>query len=664
MKRARRPPLHPNCRSTLIPVVDLVDPETSEKIEETAERPAQNADGTYSQVAAKTTFKDYFESQPETFQREWLGEKRFELWKSGQLKFEDLAKPATSYRATPADLTPPTEKAKETAASDDKSDNAPAPPPANEPLAPWEGPDELARLREKKRVDPATLPTLDGSPKQVAWVRDRIRTDQVDAFNAVDLPEYLKTRIGGATDDEEEARRLALVRTEIEKRGEAAVLAELEEAAQEIAAKMFEETSCRVWIDGRFGPGVLRRSTTEALRRIATTGSAKPPKPAFDLPPLDLPELVLTRLEGTPRQQSWAEDLRRRAVRDLTTERANGTARDALRRYRDKESAFAEEFRSDLEAAIKAVGGDEAAELILGREIFLDARGYVESFDRARDWINLHVADKKTLLEAAEFHVAGNPQNVAAILRRYAADAKAQAPQSDEEFDLAASSEGFAQRFKRLAGFSSSSKAATEAREKLKIDADYSKIPRDVAEEMNKELEKALEKFGSFGFVEKIEALDRTNALGSYDGKKGIIKLRPGLDLDGLKDEMEKSFKDDPRAYATRSRRHALRHEIGHAIMQAVKNKHFDTMGRLSELETQWEEREKKLKKLCREVLDNPALASTRAMANQFELVAEAFAVALLDDFEKKVIFKGGKKELAVKDAFAAKVILTLIGAL
>lgn len=112
MKRARRPPLHPNCRSTLIPVVDLIDPKTGEKIEETAERPAQNADGTYSQVAAKTTFKDYFESQSETFQREWLGEKRFELWKSGKLKFEDLAKPATSYRATTADLTSPEEPPK------------------------------------------------------------------------------------------------------------------------------------------------------------------------------------------------------------------------------------------------------------------------------------------------------------------------------------------------------------------------------------------------------------------------------------------------------------------------------------------------------------------------------------------------------------------------
>ena len=666
MKHARRPPLHPNCRSTLIPVVDLVDPETGEKIEETAERPAQNADGSYSQVAAKTTFKDYFESQPETFQREWLGEKRFELWKSGKLKFEDLAKPATSYRATPADLTPPTEKPKETAASDDKTDKTPATPPANEPLAPWEGPDELARLREKKRVDPATLPTLDGSPKQIAWVRDRIRADQVDAFNAVDLPEYLKTRIGGATDDEEEARRLALVRAEIEKRGEAAVLAELEEAAQEIAAKMFEETSCRVWIDGRFGPGVLHRSTTEALRRVATTGSAKPPKPAFDLPPLDLPELKLSRLSGTPRQVSWAEDLRRRAVRDLTEERANETARDnvqAWRRWSSRRDAKnIREALPELEKAIAEVGGDDAAARILGREAFLKAREYVEAWDDSRDWIDLKTEQKVDLNAYAAQKIAGTPKEAAAILRRYAADAKAQ--QSDEEFDLAASSEGFAQRFKRLAGFSSSSKAATEAREKLKIDADYSKIPRDVAEEMNKELEKALERFGSFGFVEKIEALDRTNALGSYDGKKGIIYLRPDLNLDGLFGDMEISFEKDANAYSTASRRHPLRHEIGHAIMQAVKNKHFNKTGRRSEIEAQWEEREENLKKLCREVLENPALASTRAMQDQFEIVAEAFAVALLDDFERKVIFKGREKELAVKDAFAAKVMLTLIGVL
>ena len=152
MKRARRPPLHPNCRSTLIPVVDLIDPETGEKIEETARRPAQNADGSYSQVDAKTTFKDYFESQPESFQREWLGEKRFELWKSGKLKFEDLAKPAMSYRATTGDLTPPTEKPKETAASDDKTGNAPTLPP----LSGLPQDVEKATLARQKAVDALT----------------------------------------------------------------------------------------------------------------------------------------------------------------------------------------------------------------------------------------------------------------------------------------------------------------------------------------------------------------------------------------------------------------------------------------------------------------------------------------------------------------------------
>ena len=225
----------------------------------------------------------------------------------------------------------------------------------------------------------------------------------------------------------EREREKALVRAEIEKRGEAVVLAELEAATREIAAEMFAETSCREWIDGRFGPGVLHRATTQARRRVATTSSGAKPKPAFDLPPLDLPELVLLRLEGTPRQVDWANDLRRRAVRDWTEERANETARDTLRRLRDYESAFAEENRSDLEAAIKAVGGDDAAELILGREIYLEARQSLEEFRKARDWIDLKTSGK-TLYDLPKFVVFGPepnaPKAAAEILRRYAADAK------------------------------------------------------------------------------------------------------------------------------------------------------------------------------------------------------------------------------------------------
>ncbi len=111
----------------------------------------------------------------------------------------------------------------------------------------------------------------------------------------------------------------------------------------------------------------------------------------------------MPRLSGSPRQQSWAEDLRRRAVRDLTEERANETARDALRRYRDKESAFAEEFRADLEAAIKAVGGDEAAAEILGRDILLEARECVEDW-RGVDWLE-HSKLGASLISRASYRV-------------------------------------------------------------------------------------------------------------------------------------------------------------------------------------------------------------------------------------------------------------------
>ena len=168
MEKAARPPLHPNCRSTLIPYIELRDPETGEIIDESEDlldengnvvvraltRSAANADfnklaeesynktarekglkkrwddlspstrkkyyyqaqrdwekanggeNAYRQVPASTTFKVYFETQPEAFQRSWLGAKRFELWKSGRLKFEDLGKPASSYRARLEELNP------------------------------------------------------------------------------------------------------------------------------------------------------------------------------------------------------------------------------------------------------------------------------------------------------------------------------------------------------------------------------------------------------------------------------------------------------------------------------------------------------------------------------------------------------------------------------
>ncbi|MDO5554764.1 MAG: minor capsid protein [Planctomycetia bacterium] len=143
MKNAKRPPLHPNCRSTLIPYIEIRD-ENGKLLEEQATRPAAARDfeedakkaynqaarekgqskrwedlsaatrkryyyqaikdyesetgkPAYTQAKGSTTFKDYFEKQPEAFKRSWLGPKRYEFYKADKLPFESLVKSDTGY---------------------------------------------------------------------------------------------------------------------------------------------------------------------------------------------------------------------------------------------------------------------------------------------------------------------------------------------------------------------------------------------------------------------------------------------------------------------------------------------------------------------------------------------------------------------------------------
>ncbi|MBR4105555.1 MAG: minor capsid protein [Thermoguttaceae bacterium] len=166
MEKAARPPLHPNCRSTLIPYIELRDPVTGEIIDESEDlldengnvvvraltRAAANADfnklaeesynktarekglkkrwadlspstrkkyyyqaqrdwetanggkNAYRQVPASTTFKEYFEEQPKKFQEAWLGKKRFFAYNTGQISFGDLTKPDKGYVITLEDF--------------------------------------------------------------------------------------------------------------------------------------------------------------------------------------------------------------------------------------------------------------------------------------------------------------------------------------------------------------------------------------------------------------------------------------------------------------------------------------------------------------------------------------------------------------------------------
>ena len=163
----------------------------------------------------------------------------------------------------------------------------------------------------------------------------------------------------------------------------------------------------------------------------------------------------------------------------------------------------------ELEAAIAEVGGDDAVSQIWGREAFLRACEYVEKWNDSRDWIDLKTEQKVDLNAYAAQKIAGTPKEAAAILRRYAADAKANAPQSDGETEenllgfipetIGNVKETLATR-KRL-------KQARKTAKKLKIKAEYKTVSPDVAEALNEELARVEEKYRDFWRLEKIEKI-------------------------------------------------------------------------------------------------------------------------------------------------------------
>ncbi|MDR3199202.1 MAG: hypothetical protein LBU34_15145, partial [Planctomycetaceae bacterium] len=53
---------------------------------------------------SSTTFKEYFEKQPESFQRNWLGKERIKAYQKGTLKLEDLVKHDNRYVRNIAEL--------------------------------------------------------------------------------------------------------------------------------------------------------------------------------------------------------------------------------------------------------------------------------------------------------------------------------------------------------------------------------------------------------------------------------------------------------------------------------------------------------------------------------------------------------------------------------
>lgn len=96
------PPVHPRCRCVVSPVTTLDRPEdrpTRPAVTREEAKTTQHRDGATStqwkakatkQVAASVDFPAFFASQPENWQRAYLGKERFALWKTGNLDFSDL----------------------------------------------------------------------------------------------------------------------------------------------------------------------------------------------------------------------------------------------------------------------------------------------------------------------------------------------------------------------------------------------------------------------------------------------------------------------------------------------------------------------------------------------------------------------------------------------
>jgi len=90
------PPAHPNCRSTLIPIVksigDLlgdpsVDEEVNAEVNKIPKATQASMDG---QVAGTLSYEDWLRTKPVGFQQEVLGAGKYKLWAAGKIQARDL----------------------------------------------------------------------------------------------------------------------------------------------------------------------------------------------------------------------------------------------------------------------------------------------------------------------------------------------------------------------------------------------------------------------------------------------------------------------------------------------------------------------------------------------------------------------------------------------
>jgi len=136
--QAKVPPIHPNCRCTLLPYNDETEDfdengiGLAENFDELAKEEYEADTGkTWNALAESTkknktyqyrknweketgksayidlessNFDDYLKGRSEEFQREWLGATRYNLWKEGRLKVDQMVDPDRGFKRTIKDL--------------------------------------------------------------------------------------------------------------------------------------------------------------------------------------------------------------------------------------------------------------------------------------------------------------------------------------------------------------------------------------------------------------------------------------------------------------------------------------------------------------------------------------------------------------------------------
>ena len=165
------------------------------------------------------------------------------------------------------------------------------------------------------------------------------------------------------------------------------------------------------------------------------------------------------------------------------------------------------------------------------------------------------------------------------------------------------------------------------AKNKLNINADYSKFHIDMANEVNREIGRAKETFGSIDKLKNISTFPKgmsTKWLGAYSESNKIIWLRNV----GNKNSMDKWAKEAGLSKlsgfkSTGAKMHTIRHEIGHAVGKTMieKSPMKGTMINALRKETQME-----VLKTRKGTAEYGNLLSKYGMTNGSEFIAESVA--------------------------------------